>query len=67
MFKGDHMDTRREIIGSCFFAARVKDLDFGIGNTSAVFALGIRLILTIAITASGSSSHDDKKRGKGSG
>lgn len=58
------MHTRREIVGSCFFATSVKDLDFGIGNASAVFALGIRLVLAIAIAASGSSSHDDKKEGK---
>lgn len=64
MFKGDHMDTHREIVGSCFFATSVKDLDFGIGYSSTVLAIGIRLVLTIAIAASGSSSHDDKKEGK---
>ena len=51
------MDTEGELVNSCLLATQIVDPDLGVGYTTAEPGLGVRLVLTIAITSCGTSTH----------
>jgi len=54
---GDEMDAAREVVPLGLLLSTVIDADFGVGHTTVVAGLGVRLVLLIPVAASGSSSH----------
>jgi hypothetical protein len=53
MLAGDQVDTQGELIDVRALATQIEDADLGIGNTSHVPRLRVRLVLAIAVAASG--------------
>ena len=51
------MDTQREFVNSGLLATQIVDPDLGVGDTTAEPRLGVRLVLTIAITSCRTSTH----------
>lgn len=45
------MDTERKLVHACLFSAQIEDTNLGVGNTSAEPRLGVRFVLTVAITS----------------
>jgi hypothetical protein len=56
-FVRDQVDAEREFVGSGLLATQVEDANFGVRDTAAVTALGVRLILAIAIATSRTTTH----------
>jgi hypothetical protein len=54
---GDEMDAAREIVPLGFLLTTVIDADLGVGHTTVVARLGVRLVLLVSVAASGASSH----------
>jgi hypothetical protein len=57
VFVGHQVDTEREVIDMSLLATQIVDSDLGIGDTTAVTRLGVRLVLTITVTASRTATH----------
>lgn len=58
VFVGDKMDAEWIGINGCLLFTQVVDSKLGVGYTTAVSALGVRLVLTIAVATSGTAAHD---------
>ena len=59
---GHQMDGQRELVNSSLLTSQVEDPDLGVGDTTVKSALGIGLVLTVAIAFSWSPSHLLKMR-----
>lgn len=65
VFIRHHVPTERELVHFGLLPAQVEDADLGIGDRAAEARLWVRLVLTVAVTASGAAAHDDeRKRGR---
>lgn len=51
------MDAERELVDGGLLAAQVEDPDLGVGDTSAETALGVRLVLAVAVATGRSAPH----------
>ena len=56
------VDRQRELVNSGLLTSQVEDPDLGVGDTTVKSALGIGLVLTVAIAFSWSPSHLLKMR-----
>ena len=56
-FVRDQMDAQRKLIDSSLFTSEVKDPDLGIWDTTVESALGIGLVLAVAIALGWSPTH----------
>jgi hypothetical protein len=57
VFVRDEVAAERELVDVGAFAAQIEDSDFGIRNTTVVPRLGVRLVLAVAVAASGTATH----------
>ena len=57
IFVRHEMHTQRELVDAGLLAAQIKDTDLGIGHTTAKPGLGVRLVLAVAITSCGTTTH----------
>ena len=53
------MDAERELVDGGLLAAQVEDPNLGVWNTSTETALGIRLVLAVAVATGWSAAHLD--------
>merc|ERR550534_580059 len=53
----DQVDRQRELVNAGLLTSQVEDPDLGVGDTAVKSALGIGLVLTVAIALSRSPSH----------
>lgn len=53
------MDAERELVDGRLLAAQVEDPDLGVRDTSTETALGVRLVLAVAVAAGWSAAHLD--------
>ena len=51
------MDGQRELVNSSLLTSQVEDPDLGVGDTTVESALGVGLVLTVAIALGRSPSH----------
>jgi len=51
------VDAQREIVGGGAAFTDIKDGDLGIGNTTQVTRLDVRLVLAVTVTTSGTTTH----------
>ena len=51
------MDAEWKLVDASLLPAQIEDPDLGIWHTTAEPGLGVRLVLTIAITSCGTSTH----------
>jgi hypothetical protein len=56
-FVRDQVDTEGEFITSCLLTTQVENTDLGVGDTTTETGLGVRLVLTITIAASRTTTH----------
>ena len=56
------MDAERELIDSSLFPAQIKDPDLGVGDTTAEPGLRVGLVLAVAVTTRGTTTHSENKR-----
>jgi len=56
---GDQVDAEREVVYVGLLATKVEDADLGIGNTTVEPALGVGLVLAVAVATGGTASHCD--------
>lgn len=56
-FVGDQVDTQWEFIDSSLLSTQVVDSDLSVWDSSVVSGLWVRLVLTVSVTSSWSSSH----------
>lgn len=56
---GDEVDAEGELLDTSTLAAKVEDADLGIGHSAAEARLGVRLVLAVAVAASGTATHSD--------
>ena len=56
-FVRDQVDAQRKLIDSSLLTSEVKDPDLGIWDTAVESALGIGLVLTVAIALGWSPTH----------
>ncbi|KAH3660248.1 hypothetical protein OGAPHI_007453 [Ogataea philodendri] len=54
------VDTEWEVIDISLLSSKVKDSDLGVWDTSVVSRLWERLVLTVSVTSSWSSSHSER-------
>ena len=54
---GDEMDAAGEIVPLGLLLTTVIEADLGVGHTTVVAGLGVRLVLLVSVATSGSSSH----------
>lgn len=54
------VNAERELIDGSLLAAQVEDANLGIGDTTIVPRLGIRLVLAIAIATSRAATHSEE-------
>jgi len=55
------MAAEGELVNGCTFTTQVKNADFWVRNTTVVTGFRVRLVLTIAVAASGTATHLDLK------
>ena len=51
------MDTQRELVNTGLLTSQIVDPDLGVGDTTIESALGIGLVLAVAIALSRSPTH----------
>jgi len=56
---GDEVDAEREVVYAGLLATEVEDPDLGIGYTTVEPALGVGLVLAVAVATGGTAGHCD--------
>lgn len=54
---GDQVDTEGEVVDVGALAAKIENSDFGVGNTTVVLRLRVRLVLAVSVATSRTTSH----------
>jgi hypothetical protein len=54
------MRHKGEQVHGCLLGAHVVNADLGLGHTTAVARLDVRLVLLVAVTARRTATHDEK-------
>lgn len=59
ILKREHVHAAGEVIDVCLLAAQIERADLGVGDTTAVARLDVRLTVGNAVAASGAAAHCD--------
>lgn len=57
LLERDEMDAAGELIDGCLLAAKIVDFELGVGDSTAISRLDVRLILTVSVATSRTCSN----------
>lgn len=55
------MDAEGELIYSGLLPSQIEDPDLGVGDTTAEPGFGVGLVLAVAVTTRGTTTHSEKR------